>query len=257
MYSGVDMDRFQAYNLSDPGFANAIAAAVAAGDLPPVDPNNLFQPEIPYISYARKYKFHPSPQIAPMAVPGNLFAEVKMPYAWGLKPGESGADASLAEVTGRQFIFQEWKFLKKYIPGFENSVIASIASMMDFRDGARPVGEHTMTYDDVVNQRSFPDAVLRQTGLDPLYNGGQFGPPTLPKRSVAFDVPYRAFLPKYINNLLVAGDCMCYSAEVRVNLFKAIPWSILTGEVAGVSAAMAVEQGISAKEVKWTSYYTP
>jgi len=75
-------------------------------------------------------------------------------------------------------------------------------------------------------------------------------------RSYTCDIPYRALLPKKINNLLLAGECLSCTHDWFYG-YRLIPWSMRTGEVVGTAAAMAVKKGVTAEDIKWTSgYYT-
>jgi hypothetical protein len=246
--SNVNFESFIAYLKQDPALAKKIAEAKAAGDVS----NELFRPR-PVNTYGSRYKGHDTIDLCQLAAPGDALMECSIPYEWGLNCADNGADASRAEVEMRNFILAEWKFLRKYVPGFENAFITGIAPLMGQRDGNRPIGEYVLTYDDVINNRKFPDAVLKQGGTYPF----DLDVPSSMRKGVRFDIPYRAFLPKKIDNLLVAGDCLAFEDNIRVNLLKSIPLSMITGEVAGISAAYAAKQGISVKEVKWTHYYVP
>ena len=73
-------------------------------------------------------------------------------------------------------------------------------------------------------------------------------------RNYACDIPYRAFLPRKINNLLLAGECLSCTHDWFYG-YRLIPWCMRTGEVAATAAVMAIRQGITPKDIKWTSGY--
>ncbi len=239
--SNVNFTEFLAYLPTDPSLAAKIAQARANGD---INPTELFRPRP--VGYGSRYKGHDTIDLCPLPSPGEALMECSVPYEWALNCADNGADASRAEWEMRNFIYAEWNFLKKYVPGFQNCYITGIAPLMGQRDSDRPIGEYVLTYDDLTNNRTFPDGVLSISGADPYKSG-----------TVKFQIPYRAFLPQKIDNLLACGDCLSFEDSIRINLLKALPLSIIQGEVAGVSAAQAVKQGISVKEVQWTQLYTP
>jgi hypothetical protein len=74
------------------------------------------------------------------------------------------------------------------------------------------------------------------------------------QRAYTCDIPYRAFLPKKVKNLLLAGECLSCTHDWFYG-YRLIPWCMRTGEVAATAAVMALKQGISPKEIKWTSGY--
>ena len=59
-----------------------------------------------------------------------------------------------------------------------------------------------------------------------------------------WETPYRSLLPQGIKNLLAAGRCMDTVGDVW-DVYRVIPVAALTGEAAGVAAAMSAERGIS------------
>jgi hypothetical protein len=74
------------------------------------------------------------------------------------------------------------------------------------------------------------------------------------RKNYTVDIPYRAFLPKKLNNLILAGECMSSTYDMFY-IRRLIPWCMRTGEVAGTAASIAVMNNINAKEVKWTYGY--
>jgi hypothetical protein len=189
------------------------------------------------------------------------------PNDWALNAAENGFDASRGEIEMRKFNIVEVKFLRKYIPGFEHAYLSEMAPYMAIREGRHPQGEYVLTWDDIINERKFPDAVLKQSsgdtsdwGEDMVKRPNEKGEmvwkksPRANRRNFICDIPYRAFLPKKINNLLLAGECLSSTYEWFYSR-RLIPWCMRTGEVAGTAATMAIKQGISAREVKWTSGY--
>jgi hypothetical protein len=255
---GVDYAKLFEYQKSDPALQTAIAKGRAAGDIP----DGLYMPyQYAYGGGPGGYDGCPQLNMMALRAPGDMLVWSYIPYRWGLNAAENGFDASRGEIEMRKFNFAEVKFLRKYVPGFENAFLSGVAPYMALREGRHPQGEYIITYEDMVSNRRFPDAVLRRTATDELdwsdaairtftdmSNGS--------KRHFSFDVPYRAFLPKKINNLILAGECLSCSWECIVQALRLIPWCMRTGEVAGESAAIAVKKGISAKEVKWSGYFT-
>jgi hypothetical protein len=184
-----------------------------------------------------------------------------------INAAENGFDASRGEIEMRKFNIAEVKFLRKYIPGFENAYLSAMAPYMAIREGRHPQGEYVLTWDDIINERKFPDAILKRSsgdtsdwGEDMVRRPNEKGemvwkkPPKTNRRNYTVDIPFRAFLPKKINNLLLAGECLSSSYECFY-IRRLIPACMRTGEVAGMAASMAVKQGITAKDIKWTSGY--
>jgi hypothetical protein len=243
---GVDFDKLYQYQTTqnDPELAKLIEAAKAAGDIPDI----LYRPRpCGGDLYGELYIGHPTLDFSPMGPPGDWQFWMNWPYEWDLRPDESGEDLTRAEVEMRKLILAEWKFLKKYVPGFENSYIVQIAPYMGIRDGCHPMGEYVLTLEDLINNRKFPDAVITKKGIDRL----DFSMPSAHKTVHEFDVPYRCFLPKRINNLLLSGASMSFSQEILFYHMRGFQWSLQSGEIAATAAVKSLEQGIAPKDYKW------
>ncbi|MDR0931413.1 MAG: FAD-dependent oxidoreductase [Victivallales bacterium] len=66
-----------------------------------------------------------------------------------------------------------------------------------------------------------------------------------------WEIPYRTLLPKTLENVLTAGRCIS-SQEDAWEVTRVIPVAALTGEAAGIAAALTAEQGKSSREVAYT-----
>jgi FAD dependent oxidoreductase len=262
--SGVDFAKLFEYQKTDPALWTAIAKARQAGDIP----EGLYQ-DYQFEVGGGWGGYRGTPQLNMCAIRGNgeMLIWGYPPNQWALNLAENGLQASKGEIGMRRLNILEVKFLKKYIPGFENAYLSGMAPYFAIREGRHPQGEYVLSWDDIVNQRKFPDAVLRQSsgdtsdfGEDMLRHPNEKGemvwkkPPRKDRRNFRFDIPYRALLPKKIDNLILAGECLSSTYEWFYSR-RLIPWCMRTGEVAATAATMAVKQGIPAKDVKWTSGY--
>ncbi len=247
---GVDFGKLHQYQTTqnDPDLTTLIEAAKAAGDIPDI----LYRPR-PYGGKinGELYIGHPTLDINPMGPPGDFQLWMNWPYEWDLRPDESGEDLTQAEVELRKLILAEWKFLKKYVPGFEDSYIVQIAPYMGIRDNRHPIGEYVLTHEDLINNRKFPDAVITKKGVDLL----DFTTPSAQKPVHEFDVPYRCFLPKKINNLLLTGASMSFTSEVLFYHMRGFQWSLQSGEIAATAAVKSLEQGIAPKDYNWVEKF--
>ena len=62
------------------------------------------------------------------------------------------------------------------------------------------------------------------------------------------EIPYRAILPKEVENLLCPGRHLS-ADNVAIDWLNLIPQCVGTGQAAGVAAALAVKKGISVRDV--------
>lgn len=243
--SGIDFGRVVAHQKSakDPTLAKLIAEATAAGDIPP----GLYRPRMKGTGiYGDFYIGHPTLDMSPMQSDGSFILWQNVPYEWGLHMDESADDEARAKRALRFLIDAEVRFLKKYVPGFENAVLNNIGRFVGIRDGRHPIGEHVFCLDDVLAGRRFRDAVTKPMTKTFFWDQ---------HRKHEFEVPYRCFLPKKIKNLLLTGASLSFTYDTIFMVMRNFPWCIQTGEIAGYAAAQSVKQGVSPKELEWTSPY--
>jgi hypothetical protein len=156
---------------------------------------------------------------------------------WGGSVHADGTDAedlTRAEMELRERARAELEFLKKHVPGFENSYIAASAHYIGVRETRRIIGEYILTEKDLDEKRTFPDAI----------EWYEF--PMEPREM--HNIPYRCLVPKLIDNLLVAGRC--YSATHGAqNKVRDIPACMAMGQAAGTAAALSVKLGVEPREL--------
>ena len=120
--SGIDFARTVAHQKSanDPRLSKLIAEADAAGDIP----KGLYRPRMKGKNvYGDLYIGHPTLDMSPMLADGTFILWQNVPYEWALRMDESADDDARAKRELRGFIDAEARFLKKYVPGFENAVL--------------------------------------------------------------------------------------------------------------------------------------
>jgi glycine/D-amino acid oxidase-like deaminating enzyme len=137
---------------------------------------------------------------------------------------------SLAEC--RLMVREEAARLKGSVPGFEDAYVSLMADQVGITESRRLRGEYVLKRDDL--DATFGDVIAR-TGHWTKYD-------------CVYDIPYRALLPRGLNNLLVAGRCI--SADHRAHhATKEIPPCMATGEAAGAAAALAASLGGSVRDI--------
>ena len=153
--------------------------------------------------------------------------------------GTSVWDLTRAEWEGRRQFCQLVAFLRKYVPGFEQSYAAQSGVQVGVRETRRIVGEYQLTADDVVGARKFEDVVAR--GAYPIDIHNPAGQGTVLRRvppGEAYDIPLRCLIPERTDNLLVAGRCISGTHEAHSS-YRVMPISMATGHAAGVCGALA------------------
>jgi hypothetical protein len=243
--SGIDFKKTAAHQKSanDPRLSKLIAEADTAGDIP----KGLYRPRMKGDNvYGDLYIGHPTLDMSPMLADGTFILWQNVPYEWALRMDENADDDARARRELRGFIDAEARFLKKYVPGFENSVLMDVGRFVGVRDGRHPVGEYVFSIDDARTSRKFRDAVTRPM-TKPFYwdNHAKY----------AFEVPFRCFLPKKVKNLILTGASLSFTYDTIFMAMRNFPWCTQTGEIAGFAAAQCTGKNISPKELEWTTPY--
>ena len=155
-------------------------------------------------------------------------------------------DLTKAEVVGRLQAVAIWRYLKTNVPGFEKSILSATAPAIGVRESRVIVGDYLVTTSDFESFREFPDSVLTCRVIydshdKQLYNTKNF-------RGGLGEIPYRCFLPKGIEGLLVAGRCLS-SDHLTNSAIRRMESAFQTGEVAGTAAYMALKEKIMPRKL--------
>lgn len=239
--SGIDFEKVAGYQKSqnDPALSKLISAAREARDIPP----DLFRPRLAGTCvYGNLYIGHPTLDMSPIQGPGTFIFWENVPYEWSLHLDDNMEDMVRGQIAMREFVDAEARFLKKYVPGFENAFVTNISHYLGVRDGRHPKGEYILSLDDALNSRKFPDAVTK-----PMKKSFHWDCSKVHE----FEVPYRCFLPQKVNNLLLTGASLSFTYDTIFMVMRNFPWCTQTGEIAGFAAAESVKQGVTPKEYKW------
>ncbi|MFB8267003.1 FAD-dependent oxidoreductase [Streptomyces sp. NPDC055955] len=157
-------------------------------------------------------------------VPGVVWCNA--PHLTGFD-GTDPVSLTEAEFEARARIGAVLDSIKTDLPGFENAYLLDVAEQMGVRQTRLLQGEYVVTKDDVTSRRHFTDSVSR--GRD-------------------YYTPYRALLPRDVDQLLVAGRHYSATPEAQ-RMSREIPPCMAMGQAAGIAAATAVEQGVLVRDV--------
>jgi len=158
-------------------------------------------------------------------------------------------DLTRAEVESRAQVMELFAFFKRDVPGFANCRLSATATQVGIRESRRIVGVYTLTRDDVLQARSFDDAVARSAYPIDIHNPSGSGTTTqrLPP-GAAYEIPYRCLVPASIDGLLVAGRCISTTHEALAST-RLTPTVMTLGQAAGTAAAIATERKIQPRAV--------
>jgi hypothetical protein len=152
-------------------------------------------------------------------------------------------DRSAAERRGREDMLEIWRILRDGVPALRESYILSGATDLHVRESRKIVGDYTLTEEDLVMRRRFPDTIaLGAWPIDIHPTDGFVGVhPHKENPPVPYEIPYRCLLPRGLDGLLVAGKPI--STTHRAHGSTRVPGTSMgTGHAAGVAAALAARR---------------
>ena len=151
--------------------------------------------------------------------------------------GTDPTDLTVGEMRGRREAIYALEALRGFMPGCEHAKLRNFGMTLGVRDTRKIDALYNLTGTDVREQARFDDAI----GIFPEFIDG-FGILILPTTGRYFHVPYRALVPKGVENLLVAGRSIggdkTSHAAVRNMMCCAV-----SGQGAGVAAAVSLQRG--------------
>lgn len=157
-----------------------------------------------------------------------------------LGPRQSGLsaldvdDMTEVEIRSHRFMLSHCEFFRAHAPGFKDAYMMESASQLGVRHTRRLAGVGRIERGQWSEGVPFPDEV----GVSPSVS---------PKFPV-ISVPYGALVPRSLDGLLACGRHVSCDANSH-GFMREIPQCWLTGQAAGVAAALAAGAGVQPRKV--------
>ncbi len=129
-------------------------------------------------------------------------------------------------IEGRASIFRLSNFCKKYLKGFENSYISSIANTLGIRVSNRVKGKYVYTAEDLKSGKKFKNPVVVSNYPIDVHSSKK-DDSTLEKVYQEYQLPIESLIVK--DNLFVIGRCISADFEAQAAL-RIIPSCFSMGE---------------------------
>ena len=146
------------------------------------------------------------------------------------------------------------KFLREYVPGYENCWLMSSAQLIGIRETRHFEGLETITRDDILEAKFHENWAVRRawfnfdvhnlTGASLDKTGVQHGW----KQKNDYTIPYGCLLPKNVEGLLLSGRNISGSHMAHSN-FRIMSVCIALGEAAGVAASLSIKQNKKLRDI--------
>lgn len=141
-------------------------------------------------------------------------------------------------------------YLKKTFKEFRDLSFAGTASELYVRETRHTIGEYRLRIADLMENRDFWDAVAYGSyEVDIQSTGpGQYESGAVLMNPQAYGVPFRSFVPMKIDGLLVVGRSASFDTLPHGSA-RVVPLGMAAGEAAGAAAKLAIDKGISFREL--------
>ena len=158
-------------------------------------------------------------------------------------------ELSEATVKAHLQVMHIVDFLKRYVPGFENSFLVESSDVLGVRETRRLVGQYVLNGSDAINCVHFDDNIGCGSYMidihDPFGKARAIGGYV---NGDCYGIPYRSLVPKTVKNLLVSGRCISVDhithASTRIQ-----GTCVITGQAAGTAASVAIDSDKSVQTI--------
>lgn len=175
--------------------------------------------------------------------------------------GVDGTDersVTQALLWGRKLLAEYERYYKEYLQGFEEMELVATASLLGIRETRRIMGDYVLVLEDFKRQAVFPDEIGRFCYPVDIHTAtydeaayAQFLEEFTTLRyqpGESYGIPYRALIPQKLDNVLVAGRCISADRYLQSSI-RVMPGCYITGQAAGVAAALAAKDNGATREV--------
>jgi hypothetical protein len=174
-------------------------------------------------------------------LPSHLRFSVLSP---GDAPDEGYLKISLIPVNDRAAsdAISVHKYLSEKLEHFRGSFIAGTSHSVMQREGRRLKGKYTLTSEDIMNARKFPDSIAKNAWPIEIWDRNKGTIYKYVPKGDYYEIPFGCIKVKGFDNLLCAGRCISVSHEA-LGSTRVIGTCISLGEQAGIAAANKIKNG--------------
>jgi len=153
-----------------------------------------------------------------------------------------------AEMDGRRQALEYVRFLRDHTPGYESAQLVALGTQIGVRETRRVYGDYRLTAEDVLGAVSFDDQIgLCGAPIEDHHEGTDTRWRYLPDGATV-GIPYRSLVVRDAGNVLVGGRCFSATHDAHASV-RSMAQCMAMGQAAGAAAAMAVADGVSARDV--------
>jgi ribulose 1,5-bisphosphate synthetase/thiazole synthase len=161
--------------------------------------------------------------------------------------GKSSESLTTATVDLYRNLVPLVEYFRKSIPGFSRCTLCDSEPEVQLRETRRIEGEYSLQGEDVIEGKFFPDTIaVGGYFIDIHSSTDSSGIWKLLEKP--YGIPYRALVPRGIDNLITAGRCISGTREAAAS-YRVMATCMAMGHAAGVAAAQAVSEQIPMRDI--------
>lgn len=193
---------------------------------------------------------HPDPHLPGMFQVTRLLGGGNIGHTYGVD-GTDERSLTAALVWGRRLVLEYQRYYREYLRGFEQMELATTGSLLGVRETRRVLGDYVLCLNDYRARASFADEIGRFAYPVDIHSSRPEPEGTSKteamlhelryERGESYGIPYRTLTPRGLDNVLVAGRCVSADRYLQGSL-RVMPGCYITGQAAGLAAAMAAER---------------
>lgn len=151
-----------------------------------------------------------------------------------------------ADLELRQQMRTLVDFFHKHLPGYENCRIISSGTTTGVRETRRVMGDYVITAEEMAAGCRFDDVIVhRAEFIVDIHNPAGSGQAEEHIQYCdPYDLPYRCFVPRGVENLYTAGRCISGTHRAHAS-YRVMSICMAMGEAVGVAAAMCAADDVT------------
>ena len=182
-------------------------------------------------------------------------------HTFGVK-GTNEEDLTRGMVQGRNMLPEYIRYYQEYVGGaFAEAYPVATGNVLGIRESRRILGDYILKKEDYFARAIFDDEIGRYSYAIDLHESDSSKEAHESFRNQfygkgydcgdSYGIPYRCLIPKTLENVYMAGRCISTDRAMLAST-RVMPCCFITGQAAGVAAALCVKQGCNNRELNVT-----
>lgn len=141
-------------------------------------------------------------------------------------------------------------FFHHNLPGYENCQCKSSGTTTGVRETRRVMGDYIITVEELAEGKRFEDVIVHNAEfIVDIHNPAGAGQAEAKIQYVKpYDLPYRCFIPRKVENLYVAGRCISGTHRAHAS-YRVMSICMAMGEAVGVAASLCAANSCTPREL--------